>query len=57
MQDDALARLLSSLNRMITSCQARFTSHALILIARTTLRNPKDIEQVGSSATELRVSK
>ena len=51
--DDVLARLLTFPNVLITAHQAFFTQEALSAIARTTLRNLRDLEATGQSINEV----
>ena len=52
--DDALSRLLTFPNVIVTSHQGFFTREALEQIARTTLANVRDFEQGRRSPNEVR---
>ena len=51
--DDVLARLLTFPNVVVTGHQAFFTQDALEVIATTTLRNIREIEETGRSGNEV----
>lgn len=53
LQDDTFARLLTFPNVLITGHQAFFTHEALEAISETTLRNLRDLEQLGKCDNEL----
>lgn len=54
IDDDALSRLLTFPNVIVTSHQGFFTREALEQIARTTLANVRDFEEGGESPNEVR---